>query len=125
MIVSTLRHKIKGLDELFKYLPKDYSFHDAGLVSLNWDMEKEELTVTYSCYHGIDKDNQHLYLVTFHLFPEMNDFEIYMSPHNPYTYGIDITYSDSMLSKYRFEADGSGPIVNCKNIWVEIRESEL
>lgn len=46
MIVSTLRHKIKGLDELFKHLPKDYSFHDAGLVSLNWDVEKEELTVT-------------------------------------------------------------------------------
>ena len=90
MIVSSLRHKIKGLDELFKYLPKNYNFHDAGLVSLNWDIEKEELTVTYSCYHGIDKDNQHLYLVTFHLIPEMNDFEIYMSPHNPYTNGIDL-----------------------------------
>ena len=41
MIESSLRHKIKGLDELFKYLPQNYNFHDAGLVSLNWDIEKD------------------------------------------------------------------------------------
>lgn len=125
MIDSSLRHKIKGLNELFKYLPEKYNFHDAGLVSLNWDAEKEELTVTYSCYYGITKDNQHLYLVTFHIIPEMNDFEIYMSPHNPYTYGIDVTLSDSTLSKYRFEADGSGPTVNCRDLWVEISEEQI
>ena len=59
MIVSSLKHKIKGLDELFKYLPQNYNFYDAGLVSMNWDVEKEVLTVTYSCYYGIDKDSQH------------------------------------------------------------------
>ena len=118
MIDASLRHEIKGSEELFKCIPENYNFHDAGLVSLNWNMEKEELTVVYSCY----TTSEHLYFVTFHIIPEMNDFEVYMSPHNPYTYGIDITRSDSPLSKYRFEADGSGPIVNCKDLWVEITE---
>ena len=125
MIDSSLRHKIKGLDELFMCLPENYNFHDDGLVSLNWNMEKEELTVVYSCYHRLDDTaSEHLYFVTFHIIPEMNDFEIYMSPHNPYTYGIDITHSDSPLSAYRFEADGSGPIVNCKDLWIEVAEGE-
>lgn len=124
MIDSSLRHKIKGLNELFKYLPEDYNFHDDALVSLNWDQEKEVLTAVYSSYWTSKQEGDHTYLVTFHMKPEMNDFEIYISPHNPYTYGINISRSNSMLSKYRFEADGSGPSVNCRDLWVEIREEE-
>jgi len=123
MIDHSLRHKIRGLNELFKFLPEDYNFHDAGLESVNWDANKEELTVVYLCCHSVTADKEkHIYHVSFHLKPEMNDFEIYMSPHNPYTYGIDITHSYSFLSKYRFEADGAGPILNCQDIWIEIRE---
>lgn len=124
MIDSSLRHKIKGLDELFKYLPENYNFHDDALVSLNWDQEKEELTAVYSSFWTSKQEGDHTYLVAFHMKPEMNDFEIYVSPHNPYTYGIEISHSDSQLSKYRFEADGSGPIVNCMDMWIEIREEE-
>lgn len=123
MIDRSLRHKIRGLDELFKLLSEDYNFHDAGLESVNWDASKEELTVVYlCCYTSAASECEHIYHVSFHLKPEMNDFEIFMSPHNPYTYGIDITRSDSFLSKYRFEADGAGPILNCQDIWIEIKE---
>lgn len=124
MIDPSLRHEIKGLDELFKYIPEDYSFHDSELESVNWDLMKGELTVVYSCAHWLSTPvGEHVYYVTFHIKPEMNDFEVYISPHNPYTDGIQITRLENMeFAKYHFRAECSGPIVNCEDLWVEIRE---
>lgn len=121
MIDPELRHEIKGLDELFKYIPEDYSFHDSELESVNWDMMKNKLTVVYSCHQWLDG---HVYYVTFHIIPEMNDFAVYISPHISYTFGINITRSNSSISKYLFEADSAGPIVNCEDLWVEIEETD-
>lgn len=125
MIDSALRNEIKGLDELFKYLPEDYSFHDSELESVNWNMMKGELTVVYSCYHWLGTPvGKHVYYVTFHIKPEMNDFEVYISPHNSYTFGIEITKIESNMAKYRFDADGSGPILNCEDLWIEVKEGD-
>lgn len=120
MIDATLKSEILGLDKLFELLPEDYTFHDAELENLVWNNAKNELAITYSCL--LYRDDRK-YLVTFHITPEKNDFVINISPHNPYTYGIDISRSDSSLSKFRFEADGAGPIVNCKNLWIDIKEA--
>ena len=125
MIDPTLRYKIKGLDELFKYIPEDYSFHDSELEAINWDMMKGELTVVYSCYLWLNTPvGERVYYVTFHIKPEMNDFEVYISPHNSYTYGIEISRIESDMAKYRFEAEGSGPILNCEDMWIEVREGD-
>ncbi len=121
MIDKTLRGKIKGLDELFKIVGEDYNFHDAELEHMEWDIDKRELTVTYGIW---DIDGSNLHFVTWHLIPEMNDFDISISPHNPYTGGIDITNSESQMSKYKFEADCDGPIMDCEDIWVEIKEGD-
>lgn len=121
MIDSSLRHEIKGLDELFKYIPEDYSFHDSELESVNWDMMQNKLTVVYSCHYGL---NGHVYYVKFHIIPEMTDFTVYISPHISYTGGIEINKSDNEWSKYTFVAQGAGPEVNCKDLWVEIVETD-
>ena len=121
MIDTMLKNEIRGLDKLFEHIPEGYTFHDAELEDVVWNMAKNELVVTYSCHFYLDG---HVYFVTFHIIPEMNDFELHVSPHNPFTYGIDITRSNSSLSKYSFEADGSGPIVNCEDLWIEIKEGD-
>ena len=50
MIDTTLKNEIRGLDKLFEYIPEDYTFHDAELEDVVWNMEKNELVVTYSCH---------------------------------------------------------------------------
>ena len=50
MIDSALVKEVKGLEELFKYIPQDYSFHDSELEEVNWNMMNNELIVVYSCY---------------------------------------------------------------------------
>lgn len=121
MIDAALKNEIRGLDKLFENIPEDYTFHDAELEDVIWNMAKNELQLTYSCHFYLDG---YVYYVTFHITPEMNDFDVNISPHNPFTYGITIERSDSQLSKYRFEADGSGPTLNCEDIWVEIAEAD-
>lgn len=115
MIDPTFVDEISGLGELFLLVPEEYSFHDAELESAEWSLLDCELVVRYFCCYGLDRQ---IY-VTFYLKPEMNDFTIELSPHNPYTYEIEISRSESQLSKYHFFADGSGPEVDCTDIRIE------
>ena len=62
---------------------------------------------------------EHVYYVTFHIKPAMNDFEIFISPHNTYTDEIEITKLESDWANYRFRAHCSGPVVDCEDLWVE------
>lgn len=87
MIDPTFVDEISGLRELFSLVPEEYSFHDAELESAEWSLLDCELVVRYFCCYGLDRQ---IY-VTFYLKPEMNDFTIELSPHNPYTYGIEIS----------------------------------
>lgn len=118
MIDKTFINEISGLKELFALVPEDYSFHDAELKRAEWSHEDCELMVRYYCSYGLERP---IY-VSFYLKPEMNDFALELSPHNPYTYGLEITRSESTLSKYHFVADGSGPDVNCTDIWIEVEQ---
>ena len=115
MIDSNFINEISGLRELLTLVPEEYSFHDAELESAEWSLQNCELVVRYFCYYGLEKQMR----VTFYLKTEMNDFTIELSPHNPYTYGIEISRSESQLSKYHFFADGSGPEVDCTDIRIE------
>lgn len=115
MIDPNFIDEISGLRELFSLVPEEYSFHDAELESAEWSHENCELVVRYLCYYGVERQIH----VTFYLKPEMNDFTIELSPHNPYTYGLEISRSESQLSKYHFFADGSGPEVDCTDIRIE------
>ena len=125
MIDSALVKEVKGLEELFKYIPQDYSFHDSELEEVNWNMMNNELIVVYSCYLFSDTPvGEHVYYVTFHIKPAMIDFEIFISPHNTYTDEIEITKLESDWANYRFRAHCSGPVVDCEDLWVEVREAD-
>ncbi|MGN0232461.1 MAG: hypothetical protein ACI4A8_09680 [Muribaculaceae bacterium] len=88
-------------------------------------MMNNELTVVYSCYHISGTPvGEYVYYVTFHIKPVMDDFEVYISPHNTYTDEIDITRLESDFAKYRFHAHGSGPVVDCEDLWVEVVEAD-
>lgn len=115
MIDSNYIDEIYGLRELLSLVPEEYSFHDAELETVKWSQQDCELVVRYFCHYGLERE---IY-VTFHLKPEMNDFTIGLAPHNPYTYGLEISRSESPLSKYHFHADGSGPDVDCTDIRIE------
>lgn len=121
MVDFSLVDKIKGLKELFKIVPDDYNFHDDELERVQWDMMKCELIVTYSMH---DYAPTRVWYVTWHIKPAMDDFQVNIAPHNSYTYGIDITPSELDIAKYRFFADGAGPIVECEDIWVEVEETD-
>ncbi len=122
MIDPMLVDEIEGLDKLFEFLPQEYSFHDSELESVNWNAEQCELIAVYSCYSFLPEDE--VYYVTFHIKPSMEDFEVFVSPHNPYTFGIDIVRSEDPRYKYIFKADCAGPCVNCDNIWIEIEKAD-
>jgi len=115
MIDSNFIDDISGLRELLLLVPEEYSFHDAELESAEWSHQDCELVVRYFCFFGLKRQIR----VTFYLKPEMNDFTIELSPHNPYTYELEISRSESQLSKYHFRADGSGPEVDCTDIRIE------
>ena len=121
MVDFSLIDKIKGLKELFKIVPDDYNFHDDELERVQWDMMKCELIVTYSMH---DYPSTRVWYVTWHIKPAMDDFQVNIAPHNSYTYGIDITPSKLDIAKYRFFADGAGPIAECEDIWVEVEETD-
>lgn len=125
MIDPSLRHEIKGLDELFSIIIEDGNLHDYKLESLTWNNNKRELTLVYTNEMWVDPSiGKTPHEIIFHIIPEWNSFKVDISPHDPFTYGIEIDRSDSQISKYRFEAEGSGPIVNCEDIWVEIKEGD-
>ena len=121
MIHHSLIDKIKGLEELFKIVPEDYSFHDNELERVEWNMMKCELIVTYSMHNY---PPTRVWYVTWHIKPAMEDFEVNIAPHNSYTNGIDITPSKTDFAKYRIFADGAGPIAECEDIWVEVEETD-
>lgn len=107
MIDPNFIDEIAGLRELFSLVPEEYSFHDAELESAEWSLQDCELVIRYFCYYGLERQIH----VTFYLKPEMNDFTIELSPHNPYTYGLEISRSESQLQPqiytfdYIFESD--------------------
>ncbi len=121
MVDQSLINKIKGLKDLFKIVPEDYNFHDDELERVQWNMMKCELVITYSMHNY---PPTRVWYVIWHIKPAMVDFEVNISPHNSYIYGIDITPSKMDFAKYRFFADGAGPIVECEDIWVEIEETD-
>ena len=101
MIDPNFINEIAGLRELFSLVPEEYSFHDAELESAEWSLQDCELAVRYFCYYGLERQIH----VTFYLKPEMNDFTIELSPHIPYTYGLEISRSESQLQPQIYTFD--------------------